>query len=120
MLFLLRIIIWNLSYEILFQMSFKKNSLLNAECRRRVIIKSGLLQQLHDFKQFKNLADKETIKLNQQLILTLGKQIKRIENKILNHSNDNAELKNQYERIQTMPGVGKVLATLTIIKTKGF
>ncbi len=32
----------------------------------------------------------------------------------------NIELKDQYERIQTVPGVGKVLAAMFIIKTNGF
>jgi len=32
----------------------------------------------------------------------------------------NTELKDQYMRIQTVPGVGKVLATMLIVKTNGF
>lgn len=98
----------------------QKISLLNAERPHRVKIKSGLLQQLQDFKQLKKLEDKEIINLNQQLISTLNKQIKSIKNKILNLINDNVELKNQYQRIQTIPGVGKVLETSMIVKTKGF
>ncbi|SKC01079.1 Transposase IS116/IS110/IS902 family protein, partial [Soonwooa buanensis] len=43
-----------------------------------------------------------------------------IENKILELINSNEQLKSQYERIQSIPDVGKVLATLMIIKTKGF
>lgn len=54
------------------------------------------------------------------MISTLNKQIKSIENKIVNLINENVELKNQYERIQTIPGVGKVLETSMIVKTKGF
>lgn len=34
--------------------------------------------------------------------------------------NASIELKDQYKRLQSIPGVGKVLATLMIIKTKGF
>lgn len=42
----------------------QKISLLNAERPHRVKIKSGLLQQLQDFKQLKKLEDKEIINLN--------------------------------------------------------
>ena len=93
-----------------------KLNLLNSERRHRVKIKVGLQNQLHDLKK----EDKELIKLNKQLIVVLDKQIKIIENDILTLINSDVELKDKYQRIQTIPGVGKVLATLMLIKTKGF
>jgi len=107
--------LWNPS-----SIEIQKLSLLNAERRHRVKIRAGLQSQLKDAEQLKNIADKDVTKLNKQLILTLDKQIKSIENKILELINSNEQLKSQYERIQSIPGVGKVLATLMIIKTKGF
>lgn len=100
-------------------LDIQKLSLLNSERRHRVKIKSGLLKQMKDLN-FLNHIDKESIKLNKQLILVLDKQIKAIEKKILGLIESNIELKDQYERIQTVPGVGKVLAAMFIIKTNGF
>lgn len=91
-------------------------NLLNTERRYRVKIKVGLQNQLHDLKP----ENKDLIRLNKQLILSLNNQIKIIENKIVELINSDVELKDKYERIQTIPGVGKVLATLMLIKTKGF
>jgi len=98
----------------------QKISFLNAERRHRVKIKSGLQKQSRDMELLKNIVDKEMIKLNKQAIELLDKQIKTIEKKILDIINSNDDLKDNYDRIQTVPGVGKVLATLMIIKTKGF
>ncbi len=101
-------------------LDIQKLSLLNSERRHRVKIKTGLLKQMKDLNFLKNHIDKESIKLNKQLILVLNKQIKAIEKKILNLIESNIELKDQYERIQTVPGVGKILAAMFIIKTNGF
>lgn len=98
----------------------QKLSLLNAERRHRVKIRTGLQIQTKDAEQLKNIADKDVIEQNKQLILFLDELIKSIEGKILELINSNEQLRSQYKRIQTIPGVGKVLATLMIIKTKGF
>jgi len=91
-------------------------SVYNTERRSRVKKKAGLQNQLHDLKK----EDKKLIKLNKELILIYDKQIKIIENEIIELIYSDIELKDKYERIQTIPGVGKVLATLMIVKTKGF
>ena len=106
---------WNLSSEII-----QKLSILNAERRHRIKIKSGFQKQQKDLETFKNLSDKELIKLNKQMISQLDKQIKIIDEKILELINSDTKLRQQYQRMQTIPGVGKVLATLMLIKTKGF
>lgn len=54
------------------------------------------------------------------MILLLDKQIKVVETKIVEIIESNVELNDQYKRIQTVPGVGKVLATMLIVKTNGF
>ena len=106
---------WNPS-----SIDIQKIALLNTERRHRVKIKSGLLRQIQDLELLKNIADKEIININRQLIKTIEKQIKIIEDKILKLIFSNEELKEQFNRMTTIPGVGKVLATLMIIKTKGF
>lgn len=101
-------------------LDIQKLSLLNAERRHRVKIKSGISRQMKDADFLKNYTDKETLKLNEQLISLLNRQIKDIEKKIIKIIESNTELQDQYERIQTIPGVGKVLATMLIVKTNGF
>jgi transposase len=98
----------------------QKISLLNTERRHRVKMRAGLLKQMKDLSFLKNQTDKEIIKLNRQLILLLDQQIKTIEKKMVEIIESNIELKEQYTRIQTVPGVGKVLATMLIVKTNGF
>lgn len=98
----------------------KKISLLNSERRHRVKVKAGLSKQMKDINFLKNHTDKDIIELNNQLILLLDKQIKTIEKKIVEINESNEKLNDQYIRIQTVPGVGKVLATMLIVKTNGF
>lgn len=98
----------------------KKISLLNSERRHRVKVKAGLSKQMKDINFLKNHTDKDIIELNNQLILLLDKQIKTIEKKIVEIIESNEKLNDQYIRIQTVPGVGKVLATMLIVKTNGF
>lgn len=100
--------------------TIQKLSLFNTERRHRVKLKSGLLRQLQDIKLLNNIVDKDLIKLNNKLVREIEKQIEFIENKILKLILSNEELKEQYNRMMTIPGVGKVLATLMIVKTKGF
>lgn len=101
-------------------LDIQKISLLNTERRHRVKMRAGLLKQMKDLSFLKNQTDKEIIKLNRQLILLLDKQIKTIEKKMVEIIESNIELKDQYTRIQTVPGVGKILATMLIVKTNGF
>lgn len=89
-------------------LDIQKLSLLNAERRHRVKIKSGISRQMKDADFLKNYTDKETLKLNEQLISLLNRQIKDIEKKIMKIIESNTELQDQYERIQTIPGVGSI------------
>lgn len=97
-----------------------KISYLNTERRFRIKIKSSLQKQLKDIKHLKNCLDKEVLELNKKLIKNLDNHIKKIEDKIVKLINSDQNLNDQYKHIQTIPGVGKVLATLMIIKTNGF
>ncbi|AJW61666.1 Transposase IS116/IS110/IS902 family protein [Elizabethkingia miricola] len=101
-------------------LAIQKLSVLRAERRHRIKIKSGLMAQQKDKELLKDIVDKEMIKLNKAMITLIDKQIKVIEEKMMSIINASIELKDQYQRLQSIPGVGKVLATLMIIKTKGF
>lgn len=102
-------------------LAIKKLKVLQTERKHRVRIKSGLLKQQYDYSLMKAIKmDKELLKLNQSLIATIEKQIKIIENKIQTIIKEDQNLQNQSDRLQTIPGVGKVLTWMMITKTQGF
>lgn len=100
--------------------SIHKIKLLNTERRHRVKIRAGLLAQYGDKQFVKSVMDKTRQQLNSELIGLLDKQIAEIEEKLLVLVKEEETLNNQYNRIQSIPGVGKVLAMNILIKTNGF
>lgn len=98
----------------------EKIKLLNAERKHRVKIKAGLLAQTQDEQFLKSIMDKDVLRLNTKLIDVLTKQINEIENRIYQLICEDEQLHNHYKRIQSIPGVGKVLAFNMLIKTDGF
>lgn len=102
-------------------LAIKKLKVLQTERKHRVRIKSGLLKQQYDYSLIKAIKmDKELLKLNQSLITTIEKQIKIIEKNIQAIIKEDQKLQNQSDRLQTIPGVGKVLTWMMITKTQGF
>ena len=102
-------------------LTIKKLKALQTERKHRIKIKTSLLQQQADYKLMKSIKmDKELLKLNQNLIKSIEKQLKAIEMKMDELLKADQKLKEQSERIQTIPGVGKVLSLLIITKTQGF
>jgi len=94
---------------------------LVSERNSRVKIKKQLLAKQNDYKLMKNIGlDKELLRLNKQQIKTLELQIKKIESSIEDIIKADHKLKKQQELIMSIPGVGKVLSWMTIIKTEGF
>lgn len=100
--------------------TIEKIKLLNAERKHRVKIRAGLLAQAQDKLFLSSIIDKGILRLNTKLIDVLTKQISEIENKIYQLICEDEELNNHYNRIQSIPGVGKVLAFNMLIKTDGF
>lgn len=62
-------------------LAIQKLSVLRAERRHRIKIKSGLMAQQKDKELLKDIVDKEMIKLNKAMITLIDKQIKVIEEK---------------------------------------
>lgn len=93
---------------------------LNTERRHRVKLRAGLLAQSADKHFIKSVGDKQLQKMNKELMEVLDKQIKAIEEKILDLIKEDEPLNGHYKRIQGIPGVGKVLAMNMLIKTNGF
>ena len=98
----------------------EKIKLLNAERKHRVKIRAGLLAQTQDDQFLKLTMDKAVFRLNTKLIDVLTKQINEIEDRIYQLICEDEQLYDHYKRIQSIPGVGKVLAFNMLIKTDGF
>ena len=102
-------------------LAIKKLKVLQSERKHRIKIKSALLKQQYDYKLMKSIKmDKELLKLNQSLLSNIDKQLKIIENKIELIIQEDEKLQDQSNRLQTIPGVGKVLTWMMITKTQGF
>ena len=102
-------------------LAIKKLKVLQTERKHRIKIKSGLLKQQCDYKLMKSIKmDKDLLKLNQNLIESIDKQLKIIEHKIELIIEENQILQDQSNRLRTIPGVGKVLTWMMITKTQGF
>ena len=101
--------------------SIKQLKILYTERVSRQKSKRKLLKQQHDYKLMKTVElDKELMKLNKQLIRQLDKQVKIIEEKIEGIIKADPELNQQAKLMRSIPGVGKVLSWLMLVKTEGF
>lgn len=63
---------------------------------------------------------KEIVKTNNSIIKNLKKNLKLIEQQILDVINNNSSLKSNYKLIQSIPGVGPQTTTYLLIITKNF
>jgi len=93
---------------------------LLAERMQRIKMRKQLLSNEHDYSILKGLDLKRTQKLNSSLVKQLNAQIKGIELEIQSLIKQDENLKKQYDLIQTVPGVGPILACSVLIKTQGF
>ena len=93
---------------------------LLAERMQRINMRKQLLCTAHDYSILKGLDLKRTQKLNSSLVKQLNQQIKGIELEIRSLIKKDDKLERQYDLIQTVPGVGPILACSVLIKTHGF
>lgn len=94
---------------------------LQTERNNRVKMRANLLQQQADYSKMESIGiDKKLLALNSELIAALDKQIKEIEMQITGIIQQDEMLKEQSQRLQSVPGVGKVLCWMMITKTQGF
>lgn len=99
----------------------KKLKILITERGSRIKMKRSLLMQQKDYKLMKATGlDKELLKLNKQIIKKLDDQITIIEKRMEEVIQSNEKLQVQAKLIQSVPGVGKVLAWNILAKTEGF
>jgi len=101
--------------------AIKQIKVLLTERALRIKMKKQLTGYQHDYKLMKSIKlDKHLLKLNEQLIKSIDAQIKGIEDNIEQIISDDQKLKQQYQLIKSVPGVGKVLAWVFLSKTDGF
>jgi transposase len=107
---------WNPSPQ-----AIKQIKVLLTERALRIKMKKQLAGQHQDYKLMKSMElDKNLLRLNIQLIKNIDLQIKAIENTIEQIISKDQKLKQQYQLIKSVPGVGKVLAWMFLSKTNGF
>lgn len=98
-----------------------KIKLLLTERELRVKIKSQLLSNSQSYGYVKHTGlDKKVTRFNESLIADIEAQIKKIETLIEEAIKEDEQLLQKYQWIQSVPGVGKVLAWMMIVKTQGF
>jgi len=101
--------------------AIQKLKILLTERNARIKTKRQLLKQQHDYSKMKKLGlDKPLLKLNEQLMAQIDKQIIQLESQITKTIEANEQLNRQATLMQSIPGVGKVLAWMMLAKTEGF
>jgi transposase len=99
----------------------QKLKILLTERNFRIKTKRQLLKQQYDYAKMKHLGmDKYLMKLNEQQLLLLGKQIDRIEHDIEAVVKADEQMQRQAQLIRSIPGVGKVLCWMMLAKTESF
>ncbi|UPQ80505.1 IS110 family transposase [Flavobacterium azooxidireducens] len=102
-------------------LTIRKIKVLLTERAARIKMRKQLTSQQDDYKLMKGInMDKELLKLNLQLVKSIDIQIKNIEKSIEEVISSESELKNNYQLMKSVPGVGKVLSWIILAKTEGF
>lgn len=101
--------------------TIKSIKILLSQRRFKVKQKKALAQQMADLKAINfNKATGELLKINKQNIKEINKHLTKIERLIRQEINSDQELKQEIERIKTVPGIGDVTAWTLAVKTEGF
>jgi transposase len=94
--------------------------LLHSTRERLVKQKAALLNALEEYSNIGLLKQDSIMRSQMRLIRNFENEIGKIEKEINNIIQQNPSLQQNHQLLQTIKGVGKVLATATIIKTKNF
>ena len=93
---------------------------LQANRRRLMNALKSLRTSVAELKQFDPATGKTLEKTNQEAIRGLEKSLDKVDEQILSYINEDQELKQRYDLMLTVKGVGKVLATMLLVYTHGF
>lgn len=101
--------------------SIQKLKILLTERNLRIKSQRQLLKQQYDHAKMKYLdMDKYLMKLNEQQLALIKKQVAIIEHDIEELIKADEQLHHQSKLIRSIPGVGKVLCWMMLAKTEGF
>jgi transposase len=96
--------------------------LKDLQANRRRLMKSlqGLRVSMEELKQFDPATGKEIERVNREAIRGLEKSLDKVDEQILLNISQDQELKQKYDLMLTVKGVGKVLAAMLLVYTHGF
>lgn len=99
----------------------QKLKVLLTERNSRIKSRRQLLKQQYDYAKMKHLGmDKYLMKLNEQQLVLISKQVAIIEDDIEELIKADEQMHRQSTLIRSVPGVGKVLCWMMLAKTEGF
>jgi transposase len=102
-------------------LAIQKLRILLAERNSRIKTRTQLLRQQHDYEKMKHLGiDKYLMKLNEEQLAFISKQLLLLEKDIELLIKADEQLDSQSRLIRSIPGVGKVLCWMMLAKTEGF
>lgn len=96
--------------------------LKDLQANRRRLMKSlhGLRTSMQELKQFDPATAKEIERINREAIRGLEKSLDKVDEQILANISQDQELKQKYDLMLSVKGVGKVLAAMLLVYTHGF
>lgn len=101
--------------------SIQKLKVLSTERKAMVKIRTGLKQRKKDYKFIVDRGLRKKLEqINEKSIKELNATIKKLENMIEQVIQEDEMLKTNMDLIQSIPGVGRVVATAIMVKTAGF
>jgi transposase len=102
--------------------AFTLEKLKDLQTNRRRLMKAlqALRTSVSELKQFDPASGKLMEQTNRDAIRGLEKSLDKVDEKILSYISEDQELKQQYDLMLTIKGVGKVLAAMLLIYTHGF
>jgi transposase len=98
----------------------KRLSMLYSTREKMVRQRAGLLSTVKEFKYIGITENDLLVKSQLQMIRHFDKQIEKLEEEMRSVVDANSELKQNFYLLQSIKGVGKILALATLIKTHNF
>ena len=109
-----------LSAELPSSKELQRLQLLHATRERLVKQKVGLMNAVKEYRNIGLLQNDPVLQSQQRLIKSYEKEIAKLEAQLDNVFKSNPSFQKNHFLLQSIKGVGKVLATATIIKTRNF
>jgi transposase len=110
------LMVWKPSTE-----AMKKLKVLLSERKSKIKLKTSLLQQRKNYNDIKSIGlGKKLLKINDQEIKLLEEHIVFLEKEMQNVIESDEDLREKNSLIRSIPGVGKVLTWMILVKTENF